>query len=150
MIIIIIAFKGAVRDVLQHVRSSSHGVIACKSRATHRALITYNVSCATWYEGAAQLLSLTELKLHFFSFISLTGPLTDEGRKGAGGGGGGGVPILCPLFSRCTFLPQGHGSGMRYGEYNSDGLPNATDAQGNRYKTTPCVTVCGRPLRVYG
>ena len=34
------------------------------SRATHRLLITYNMSCATWYEGTAQLLSLTELKWH--------------------------------------------------------------------------------------
>ena len=41
------------------------GAILCKSRATHRALITCNVSCATWYEWTAQLLSLTELKWHF-------------------------------------------------------------------------------------
>ena len=50
IIIIIIAFKGAVRDFLQsphsaanclqHVRSSGPGAIVCKSRATHRALIT--------------------------------------------------------------------------------------------------------------
>ena len=49
-IIIIIAFKGAIRDFLQsphsaenclqHVRSSGPGAIVCKSRATHRALIT--------------------------------------------------------------------------------------------------------------
>ena len=49
-IIIIIAFKGAIRDFLQsphsaancfqHVRSSGMGAIVCKSRATHRALIT--------------------------------------------------------------------------------------------------------------
>ena len=56
MIIIIIAFKGANRDVflqspqcaanyLQHVRSSGQGAIECKSRATHRTIITYNVSC---------------------------------------------------------------------------------------------------------
>ena len=46
----IIAFKGAIRDFLQsphsaanclqHVRSSGPGVTVCKSRATHRALIT--------------------------------------------------------------------------------------------------------------
>ena len=36
----------------------------CKSRATHRALITCNMLCATWYEGTAQLSSLTELKSH--------------------------------------------------------------------------------------
>ena len=73
-IIIIIAFKGAIRDFLQsphsaancfqHVRSSGPGAIVCKSRATHRALITCIMSCdvrATWYERTAQLLSLTEL-----------------------------------------------------------------------------------------
>ena len=55
IIIIIIAFTGAVPDVLQsphcaanclqHVRSSGPGAILCKSRATHRALITCNMSC---------------------------------------------------------------------------------------------------------
>ena len=50
LLIIIIAFKGAIRDFLQsphsaanclqHVRSSGPGAIVCKSRATHRALIT--------------------------------------------------------------------------------------------------------------
>ena len=48
--IIIIAFKGAIRDPLQsphsaancllHVRSSGPGAIVCKLRATHQALIT--------------------------------------------------------------------------------------------------------------
>ena len=55
IIIIIIAFKGAIRDLLQsphsaanclqHARSSGPGVIVCKSRAPHRALITCNMSC---------------------------------------------------------------------------------------------------------
>ena len=60
LIIIIIAFKGAIpsmRDFLQsphsavnclqHVRSSGLGAIVCKSRATHRALITFkcHVTC---------------------------------------------------------------------------------------------------------
>ena len=50
IIIIIIAFKGAIPDFLQsphsaasclqHVRSSGPGAVACKSRATHEALIT--------------------------------------------------------------------------------------------------------------
>ena len=50
IIVIIIEFKGAIRDLLQsphsaanclqHVRSSGPGAIVCKSRATHRALIT--------------------------------------------------------------------------------------------------------------
>ena len=37
------------------------------------------VLSATWYEGTAQQLSLTELKSHFcLSFILLAEPLTDE------------------------------------------------------------------------
>ena len=50
IIIIIVSFKGAIRDLLQsphsaanclqHVRSSGPGAVVCKSRATHRALIT--------------------------------------------------------------------------------------------------------------
>ena len=50
IIIIIIAFKGAIRDFLQsphsaanclqHARSSGPGAVVCKSRATYRALIT--------------------------------------------------------------------------------------------------------------
>ena len=56
--IIIIAFKGAVRDLLQspscaanrlqHVRSSGQDTIVWKSRATHRAPITCNMLRATW------------------------------------------------------------------------------------------------------
>ena len=73
---IIIALKRTIRDFLQsshcamsclqHVRSSGPGVIVCKSRATHPALITHNLQCATWYEETAQLLSLTELESHLF------------------------------------------------------------------------------------
>ena len=69
IMIIIIALKGAVQDsphcaanCLRHVRSSTPGTIACKSCATHRALITCNMLCATCYEGTAQLFSLTESK----------------------------------------------------------------------------------------
>ena len=50
LIIIIISFKGAIRDFLQsphsaanclqHARSSGPGATVCKSRVTHRALIT--------------------------------------------------------------------------------------------------------------
>ena len=53
-------------NCLQHVRSSGQGGIICKSRATCRALITCNMSCATWYEGTAQRLSLTEFISHLF------------------------------------------------------------------------------------
>ena len=51
----IIAFKGAIKDCLlsphcaanclQYVRSSDTGAVVCKSRATHRALITCYMSC---------------------------------------------------------------------------------------------------------
>ena len=49
---------------LQHVGSIGHGAIVCKSHSEHRALITCNMLCTTWYERTAQLLSLTK-------FISL-------------------------------------------------------------------------------
>ena len=78
LIIIIIAFKGAIRDFLQsphsaanclqHVRSSGLGATVCKSRAAHEALIwcKCHMLRATWYEGTAQLLGLTESKSHLF------------------------------------------------------------------------------------
>ena len=50
MIMIMITLKGVIRDFLQsphcaancfqHVRSSGEDAVVCKSRATHRALIT--------------------------------------------------------------------------------------------------------------
>ena len=43
--------------------------IVCKSCATHPALITCNMQCATWCDGTARRLSLTELKSQFFRFI---------------------------------------------------------------------------------
>ena len=64
IIIIIIAFKGAIRDFfkshcfanrLQHVFSIGSGATACKSRATHPALITCNMSVPHGRKG--QLLS---------------------------------------------------------------------------------------------
>ena len=97
---IIIAFKGAIPDLLQsphcaenrlqHVRSSDPGPVGCKPRATHRALITCKrVLRAAWYEGTAQLLSLTELNpfisfsfLFFFRFFFFLG------------GGGGGIYLI--------------------------------------------------------
>ena len=55
IMILMIVLKGAVRtflqsphcaaNSLQHIRSSSQGAIVCKSCATHRALITINMSC---------------------------------------------------------------------------------------------------------
>ena len=58
-------------NCLQHVCSCGQSANMCKSRGTHRVVITCNVLCATWYEGTAQLLSLTELKSHLFlAFIA--------------------------------------------------------------------------------
>ena len=37
-------------NCLQHVHSSGPGAIECKSRGTHRALITCNMASATWYD----------------------------------------------------------------------------------------------------
>ena len=64
----IIAFKGAIQDFLQsphcaanclqHVRSSGPGHVQHIERLSGAS--------ATWYEGTAQLLSLTELKPHLF------------------------------------------------------------------------------------
>ena len=42
-------------NCLQHIFSSGQGANMCKSCATHRALITCNMSCATWYGETAQL-----------------------------------------------------------------------------------------------
>ena len=77
-IIIIIAFKGGIRDFLQsphctlnhlqHVRSGGPGAIVCKSCATQLSAdqVQHVVLRATWYEGTAQPLSLTELKSYLF------------------------------------------------------------------------------------
>ena len=45
--------------------------------------MTCNMSCATWYKGTAQLLSLTEFKPHLYLlyFIGSTIKLMKEGRK---------------------------------------------------------------------
>ena len=56
-------------NCLQRVCSSGQGVKVCKSCATHQALITCNMSCAMWYEGTAQLLSLTELSCIYCNII---------------------------------------------------------------------------------
>ena len=65
IIIIIIAFKSAIRDFLQfphcaanrlqHVRVSGPGAVVCKSRATHRALITCNMACYVSHGTEGQL-----------------------------------------------------------------------------------------------
>ena len=71
-------------NCLQHIRSSGQGTIVCKSCATHQTLSMCNMSCATWYKGTAQLLSLTDLNHIYFSFILLAETLTDEGGEETG------------------------------------------------------------------
>ena len=80
IIIIIITFRGAVQDFLQSLaapRTVSNAYTQLPGR--NRVQITCNTSSAnhvqlvvlsaTWYEGTAQLLSLTELKSHLFEFL---------------------------------------------------------------------------------
>ena len=53
-------------DCLQYICSSGHCVIVCKSCSVHWVLFMCSMRHATWYEGAAQLLSLTDMKSHVF------------------------------------------------------------------------------------
>ena len=69
---------------LQHVRSSGPGAIVCKYVQHIQRLSRASVMLrATWYEGTAQLLSLTELKLHLFElyFIAWTIKPMEEGEE---------------------------------------------------------------------
>ena len=71
-VMIMITFKGAIRDFLQsphcatnclqHICSSSQGAIVCKSCARHRAIIACNTSCGSWESSAIKF----QFKLHFF------------------------------------------------------------------------------------
>ena len=106
-----IALTGAIRDFLQsphctgkclqHALSSGQAQ-PCANHVHHiGGLLSCNMSCATWYEGTAQLLSLTELKSHLFSFILLAEPLTAEGGEETG------VPGENPCttsFRKCHIL----------------------------------------------
>ena len=94
IIIIIIVFKGAIRDFLQsphsaanrlqHVRSSGPGAIVCKSRATHRALITCQVSCYVPFGTKGQLSYSVWQSWNriYLSFILLAEPLNRWRRGG--------------------------------------------------------------------
>ena len=74
MMMIIVTLKGAIQDFYNlHTASPTvanmYAQVAraqCPNHATHRALITCSVSCATCCKGTAQLLSLAEFKLHVF------------------------------------------------------------------------------------
>ena len=76
-IIIIIAFKGAIREFsVSSLRRELSATRTLKWPVRNRVQITCNISKArhlqhavlraTWYERTAQLLSMTELKLHLF------------------------------------------------------------------------------------
>ena len=67
----------------QHVHSSGPGAIVYKSFAAHRSLITYNISCGTWYEGTAQVFKFWQSwNRIYFCFILLAEPLTDNHEGG--------------------------------------------------------------------
>ena len=76
---IIITFKGAVRDFLQSpLHREPSPTRTLKWPECSHVQITYNTSSiyhvqhvvlrASWYEGTAQLLHLTDFKLHLFEF----------------------------------------------------------------------------------
>ena len=78
IILIIIAFKGAIRDffAVSSLRREPSPTRTLKWSGRNRVQIMCNKSsayhvqhvvlCATWYKGTAQLLSLTEFKSHLF------------------------------------------------------------------------------------
>ena len=71
-----LTFKGAIWDLWQsphcavnrpqHTRSSGPGTIMYKSRALSTYHVLHFTLHARWYEGTAQLLSVTEFKSHLF------------------------------------------------------------------------------------
>ena len=91
IMITIVTLKGAVRDffTISSLRHKPPPTCTLMWSGCNHVQITCNTSsayhvqrimlCATWYEGTAQLLTLTEFKSHFWSFILLAEPLTDEG-----------------------------------------------------------------------
>ena len=90
MIMMIIAFKGATRDIwqsphcaanrLQHVRSSGADAIVCKPHATRRAPITRNMSCCVsrGRKGQLSYWAWQSLNRIYLNFTLLARPLTDE------------------------------------------------------------------------
>ena len=95
IMIIIIAFKGAIRNFLQsphsaanclqRVGSSGPGAIVCKSRATHRALITCkcHVTCHLVRRDSSAI-NFDRVEIAFiwaFYFIGWTMKPMKEGRK---------------------------------------------------------------------
>ena len=106
-----IALKGAIRDFYDLLTaprtfSDTYAQVArtqsCANHVQHiERLSTCHVSCATWCEGAARLLSVTELKSIYFSFIWLAETINRWKR------GGNRSPRRKPLttsFRECHIL----------------------------------------------
>ena len=68
-------------NCLQQVARANRVQITCNTSSAYH--VQHGVFCATWYEGTAQLLSLTEMKSHRFElyFIGWTIKPMNEGRK---------------------------------------------------------------------
>ena len=72
IIVVIVKLKGAIQDCLQSPHCSTNCLQvartqSCANYLLHtRAFIMYNMACATWYKGTAQLLRLAEFKSHLF------------------------------------------------------------------------------------
>ena len=75
--------KGNHKNVAIIIMIALKDSVVCTSRTTHWALITCNMSCAMWYEGTVQLLSLTEFKITFILalFMGWNHKTMKEGRK---------------------------------------------------------------------
>ena len=120
IIIIIIAFQGAIRDFLQsshssadcllHVRSSGLGAIMCKSRATHRALITCKcrVTChLVRRDSSAIKLDRVEIAFIWAYFIGwIIKPMKVDGVRDTGPRFLFPVPfLLCFSVFSCSLFP---------------------------------------------
>ena len=95
VLIIIIAFKGAIRDFFYNLLTESRTVSntyaqvaqaqPCANHVQHIERLSRSIVMlrAIWYEGTAQLLSWTELKSHLFElyFVGLIIKPMKEGRK---------------------------------------------------------------------
>ena len=115
IIIIIIAFKGAIWDFLQSPHSATtvsntHTQVAqaqpCANHVQHiepwsRASVVLR---ATWYEGTAQLLSLTELKSHLSHLFELILLAESLKRWRRGGNRSTRRKTLATSFRKCHML----------------------------------------------
>ena len=108
-----------------------------KSRATHWALTTCNMLCATWYQGTAQLLSLTEFKSHLFQLILLA---ETKNRSRRGGNCSTWRKALTTSFRKCHILKPENSSP------NRDSNPQARKAE--VLTITTCIIPCAALTRL--